>query len=175
MSSVTNYKAISRTASLCEKQLSRIDKQVIHYVHPLAVTILVGIIRILARMAYRFSEFVSCRIIHVICFLLLPSYTSVATTSLLLFRTITAKTSFPVTKLMITERCSSFKWGYPKEAATESQALTISLLIYSSSQCARAYISNHVDTISINYEGDRVDKSCCTRLTALWDWVLLWI
>ena len=66
-----------------------IDQQFIHYVHPLAVTIIVAIICILARMSYRFSTFVSRGIIRVICFLLLLSYTSVATTSLLLLRSLT--------------------------------------------------------------------------------------
>jgi len=71
------------------KNMSGIDQQFIHYVHPLAVTIIVGIICLLARMSYKFSSFVSRGIIHVICFLLLLSYTSVATTSLLLLRSLT--------------------------------------------------------------------------------------
>jgi len=70
------------------KNLSGIDQQFIHYMHPLAVTIIVVIICVLARMSYRISAFVSRGIIHVICFLLLLSYTSVATTSLLLLRSL---------------------------------------------------------------------------------------
>jgi len=68
------------------KNMSGIDQQFIHYVHPLAVTIIVCIICFSARISHRISAFVSRGIIHVICFLLLLSYTSVATTSLLLLR-----------------------------------------------------------------------------------------
>ena len=71
------------------KEMSGIDQQFIHYVHPLAVTIIVGMICLSARMSYRFSAFVSRGVIRVICFLLLLSYTSVATTSLLLLRSLT--------------------------------------------------------------------------------------
>ena len=70
------------------KNMSGIDQQVIHYIHPVAVTIIVGIISQSARMSYRFSAFVSRGIIRMICFLLLLSYTSVATTSLLLLRSL---------------------------------------------------------------------------------------
>ena len=68
------------------KNMSGIDQQVIHYIH---VTIIVGMICLSARMSYRFSLFVSRGIIRVICFLLLLSYTSVATSSLLLLRSLT--------------------------------------------------------------------------------------
>ena len=71
------------------KNMSGIDQQAIHYVHPLAVTIIVGIISQSARMSYRFSAFVSRGIIRMVCFLLLLTYTSVATTSLLLLRSLT--------------------------------------------------------------------------------------
>ncbi|XP_065915484.1 uncharacterized protein [Dysidea avara] len=71
------------------KGISGIDQQFIHYVHPLAVTIIVAMISLSARISYRFSAFVSRGIIRVICFLLLISYTSVATTSLLLLRSLT--------------------------------------------------------------------------------------
>ena len=71
------------------KNLSGIDQEFIHYTHPLAVTIIVGILCLLARVSYRISAFVSRGIIHVICYLLLLSYTSVATTSLLLLRSLT--------------------------------------------------------------------------------------
>jgi len=64
--------------------MSGIDQQFIHYLHPVAVTIIIATIGQLARVSYRFSSFVSRKIINVICFLLLLSYTSVATTSLLL-------------------------------------------------------------------------------------------
>jgi len=68
--------------------ISGIDQQFIHFVHPLAVAIIVIIICLSARISYRFSSFVSRGIIRVICFLLLLSYTSVATTSLLLLRSL---------------------------------------------------------------------------------------
>jgi len=71
------------------KGMSGIDQQFIHYVHPFAVTMILIAISLLARISYRFSSFISRRIIHVICLLLLLSYTSVATTSLLLMRTLT--------------------------------------------------------------------------------------
>ena len=71
------------------KNLSGIDQHFIHYVHPLAVTVILGIISILARISHKFSSIVSRGIIRVACFLLLISYTSVATTSLLLLRSLT--------------------------------------------------------------------------------------
>ncbi|XP_065890261.1 uncharacterized protein [Dysidea avara] len=69
--------------------MSGIDQQFIHYVHPIAVAIIIVVICLSARISYKFSSFVSRGIIHVICFLLLLSYTSVATTSLLILRSLT--------------------------------------------------------------------------------------
>jgi len=69
--------------------MSGIDQQFIHYVHPLAVAVMIIFICSSARMSYKLSSFVSKGIIHVICFLLLLSYTSVTTTSLLLLRSLT--------------------------------------------------------------------------------------
>ncbi|XP_065903869.1 uncharacterized protein [Dysidea avara] len=71
------------------KGMSGIDQQFIHFVHPFAVSLILLAITLLARISYRFSSFISRGIIHVICLLLLLSYTSVATTSLLLMRTLT--------------------------------------------------------------------------------------
>ncbi|XP_065893255.1 uncharacterized protein [Dysidea avara] len=68
---------------------SGIDQQFIHYVHPVAVTIITALFCLSARLSNKLSAFVSRGIIHVICFLLLLSYTSVATTSLLLLRSLT--------------------------------------------------------------------------------------
>ena len=68
------------------KGLSGVDQQFIHYVHPLAVLVILLLISISARFSSRLSLFVSRGIIHVICFLLLLSYTSIASTSLLLMR-----------------------------------------------------------------------------------------
>ena len=71
------------------KGMSGIDQHFLHYVHPFAVSLILLTIILLARVSYRFSSFISRGIIHVICLLLLLSYTSVATTSLLLMRTLT--------------------------------------------------------------------------------------
>ena len=62
--------------------LSGIDQQFIHYVHPLAVSLMLVMIVVLARFSRRLSVFISRGIIRVICFLLLLSYTSVTVTSL---------------------------------------------------------------------------------------------
>ena len=71
------------------RNMSGIDQQFIHYIHPLAVTLIVAIICQSARASHKFSAFISRGIIHVVCFLFLLSYTSVATTSLLLLRSLT--------------------------------------------------------------------------------------
>ena len=68
------------------KGMSGIDQQFIHYVHPLAVLLLLLLISVSARFSRRVSLFVSRAVIHAICLLLLLSYTSVASTSLLLTR-----------------------------------------------------------------------------------------
>ena len=69
--------------------MSGIDQQFIHYVHPLAVIMILVIITFLARTYRRISAIISRGIIHVICLLLLLSYTSIASTSLLLMRSLT--------------------------------------------------------------------------------------
>ena len=71
------------------KNLSGIDQQFIHYIHPMAVSLFLVLITMLARSSRRLSTLVSRVIIRVICCLLLLSYTSVATTSLLLMRPLT--------------------------------------------------------------------------------------
>ena len=68
------------------KELSGIDQQYIHYIHPLAVLFILLLLSMSARFSPRFSLFVSRGVINVICFLLLLSYTSIASTSLLLTR-----------------------------------------------------------------------------------------
>ena len=70
------------------KGMSGIDQQFIHYIHPLAISSVLMLIIMLARFSYRISSFISKGILHFICFLLLLSYTSVATTSLLLMRSL---------------------------------------------------------------------------------------
>ena len=66
--------------------MSGIGQQFIHYVHPTVISFILITISIIARRSHRVSLFISRGIIHFICFLLLLSYTSVATTSLLLMR-----------------------------------------------------------------------------------------
>ena len=71
------------------KAMSGIDQQFIHYMHPSAVILILVVISLLARFSQRVSLFISRGIIHVICLLLLISYTSIASTSLLLMRPLT--------------------------------------------------------------------------------------
>ena len=66
--------------------LSGIDQQFIHYIHPVDISLFLIMIAVLARRSHRLSSFISKGIIHVICCLLLLSYTLLATTSLLLMR-----------------------------------------------------------------------------------------
>ena len=68
--------------------MSGIDQQFIHFIHPSAVLIILVIISSLARRSHRISDIISRGIIHVICLLLLLSYTSIASTSLLLMRSL---------------------------------------------------------------------------------------
>ena len=70
------------------KGLSGIDIQFIQYIHPLVISIILVIISLLARCSQRLSLFIARGIIHVICFLLLLSYTSMVSTSLLLLRSL---------------------------------------------------------------------------------------
>ena len=70
------------------ENMSGIDQQFIHYIHPLAISVILMIICWLARKSKRLSTFISRGIIRAICFLLLLSYTSMATTSLLLMRSL---------------------------------------------------------------------------------------
>ena len=66
--------------------MSGIDQYFIHYIHPLAVILILVTISLLARKSMKISAIISRGIIHVICLLLLLSYTSIASTSLLLMR-----------------------------------------------------------------------------------------
>ena len=66
--------------------VSGIDQQFIHYVHRLAVISMLAVISLLARRSLKISAIISRGIIHVICLLLLLSYTSIASTSLLKFQ-----------------------------------------------------------------------------------------
>ena len=62
--------------------MSGIDQQFIHYIHPSAVIIFLLMIIALARRSRKISTIVSRGIIHVICLLLLISFTSIAFTSI---------------------------------------------------------------------------------------------
>ena len=66
--------------------MSGIDQQFIHYIHPSAALVILVVISLLARKSRRVSAIISRGIIHVICLLLLLSYTSMTSTSLLLIR-----------------------------------------------------------------------------------------
>ena len=68
--------------------MSGIDQHFIHYLHPSAVILILILISLLARKSRRISTIISRGIIHVICLLLLLSYTSIASTSLLLMRSL---------------------------------------------------------------------------------------
>ena len=69
--------------------MSGIDQQLIHYIHPIILSFILVVISCLAKRSRRLSYFISRGIIRFICYLLLLSYTSVATTSLLLMRPLT--------------------------------------------------------------------------------------
>ena len=69
--------------------ISGIDQQFIHYIHPSAIILILIMISLAARCSPRISVIISRGIIHVICLLLLLSYTSIASTSLLLMRSLT--------------------------------------------------------------------------------------
>ena len=71
------------------KAMSGIDQQFVHYMHPSAAILILVVISLFARFSQRVSLFISRGIIHVICLLLLLSYTSIASTSLLLMRSLT--------------------------------------------------------------------------------------
>ena len=68
--------------------MSGIDQQFIHYIHPTAVILILVLISLSARSSRRISAFISRGIIHVICLILLLAYTSIASTSLLLMRSL---------------------------------------------------------------------------------------
>ena len=68
------------------KGLSGIDQLFIHYSHAVAVTLLLLLIVVAAKLSTRITLFVSHCIIRVICLLILLSYTSIASTSLQLLQ-----------------------------------------------------------------------------------------
>ena len=66
--------------------LSGIDQLFIHYSHPVAISLLLLLIVVIARLSARVAFFVRRRIIRVICLLILLAYTSIASTSLQLLQ-----------------------------------------------------------------------------------------
>ena len=68
--------------------MSGIDQQFIHFIHPTTIIVILIAISLSARSSVRISAFISRAIIRVICLLLLLSYTSIASTSLLLMRSL---------------------------------------------------------------------------------------
>ena len=61
--------------------LSGIDQQIIHFIHPIAIWLVIMMITLLARFSHRLSAFLSRGIIHVICLLILLSFTSGASST----------------------------------------------------------------------------------------------
>ena len=69
------------------KNLSGIDQQVIHYIHPLAISLLLFIISRVAKHSTRVTNILGrAGIIRATCLFILLSYTSIASTSLQLLR-----------------------------------------------------------------------------------------
>ena len=66
--------------------MSGIDQQIIHYIHPLAIVFILIVIRLSAYVSRKLSLYISWGIAYIICWLLLLSYTSVTTSSVLLIR-----------------------------------------------------------------------------------------
>ena len=64
--------------------MSGIDQQFLHYNHPTVVIVIILIISLLARKFPKYIEIISRKMDCVICSLLLLSYTSITSTSLLL-------------------------------------------------------------------------------------------
>ena len=70
------------------KGLSGVDIQFIQYIHPLAISSILVMITLLARYSRNLSLLIARGIINVICLLLLLSYTSMVSTSLLMLRSL---------------------------------------------------------------------------------------
>ena len=68
------------------KGMSGIDQYALHYIHPTAISLILVLLAIFARCSRRFALFISRGIIRVICLILTLTYTSIADTSLQLFR-----------------------------------------------------------------------------------------
>ena len=64
--------------------MSGIDQQIIHYMHPLAIWLVIAVVCILARFSRRMSTFLSRGIIRAICLLILLSFTAGASSTALM-------------------------------------------------------------------------------------------
>ena len=107
------------------KNVSGIDQQFIHYVHPLAVSVILIMINWLARSSKRLSVLVCRGIVRALCFLLLLSYTSVATTSLLLMRSL----AFVDIDNVYTYLSPDIQYFHGRHLAYGITAITFTLLI----------------------------------------------
>jgi len=70
------------------KGISGIDQYTMYYTHPTAIAILLILLAVSARFSRRFAVFISKGIIRVICLILTLTYSSIASTSLLILRPI---------------------------------------------------------------------------------------
>ena len=69
-----------------DENWSGIDQQFFHYVHPIAVSLILLTLTIAARYSVKLSHYISRSIVRAICLILLLAYTSVASTSLKLLQ-----------------------------------------------------------------------------------------
>ena len=107
------------------KNMSGIDQQFIHYVHPLAVSVILILISWLAKTSKRLSVFVNRGIFRAFCFLLLLSYTSLVATSLLLMRSLT----FVDVDEVYTYLSPDIQYFHGRHLAYGIIAITLTLLI----------------------------------------------
>ena len=107
------------------KGLSGIDQLFIHYAHPVAISLLVVVFVFAAKVSYRLSAFVRRCIIHVICLLLLLSYTSIASTSLQLLRPLT----FTDISKVYTYASPSIRYFHGRHAVYGTVAIVCELIV----------------------------------------------
>ena len=108
------------------KGLSGIDQLFIHYSHAAVVSMLVVMFVIAAKFSGKLSTFVSrCRIVRIICLLLLLSYTSIASTSLQLLRPLT----FTDIKEVYTYSSPSIQYFHDRHALYGIVAIVCELLV----------------------------------------------
>ena len=69
-----------------QEGMSGIDQYAMHYIHPTGILFILAILSVIARRSQRFALFISRGAIRAICFIFILAYTSIADTSLQLFR-----------------------------------------------------------------------------------------